>query len=94
MYQHHEPVKDDYVLARKQETDKKTWLGVRNVVDKKSCDPWARITGWYVASIDGKDLSFPLLSDALRAYDSHVVGKFGAKTKDTHLNLPGERQTL
>lgn len=49
---------EDYLLsARRQE-----WIGVKNVVDKKSNDVWAMVVGWYVATIDGRECSFSLLS--------------------------------
>ena len=49
---------EDYLLsARRQE-----WIGVKNVVDKKSNDVWAMVVGWYVATIDGHERSFSLLS--------------------------------
>lgn len=83
--------KNEYLLATRQFAEYKSeWIGVRNVVDKSSSDHWAKIVGWYVASIDGKDQPFSLLSDALKAYDSHTVKKLGVNTKETDLNLPGE----
>lgn len=65
------------------------WKGVKTVTDRQSDDPWAKHVGWYVATIDGQDHTFSLLSDALRAYDSFVVSKKGVKTlKREDLNLP------
>jgi len=66
------------------------WKGVKAVTDRQSDDPWAKHVGWYVAKIDGRDHTFSLLSDALRAYDSFVVSTKGLKTKKEDLNLPGD----
>ena len=66
------------------------WKGVRTVTDRQSDDPWAKHVGWYVATIDGEDHTFSLLSDALRAYDAFVVSTKGLKTKKEDLNLPGD----
>lgn len=63
---------------------------MRNVVDDTSVDPWAKVVGWYVAYIGGTELAFPLLTDALRAFDSHTVTRLGSKTRKNDLNLPGE----
>jgi hypothetical protein len=65
---------------------------VRNKVDLTASDEWARITGYYIAKIDGKDEPFAFLSDALRAVDSHTVTVLGTQTKEKDLNLPGEHQ--
>ena len=66
------------------------WKGVRTVTDRHSDDPWAKHVGWYVATIDGQEHTFSLLSDALRAVDSFVVSTKGSKTKKEDLNLPGD----
>lgn len=66
------------------------WKGVRTVTDRHTDDPWAKHVGWYVATIDGQDHTFSLLSDALRAVDSFVVSTKGSKTKKEDLNLPGD----
>ena len=88
--------KEDYLLTIRLEKSekKKEWIGVRNVVDKESSDVWARSVGWYVANINGKELPFSLLSDALRAYDAHVVmqSSYLLQTDDkkSQINLPEE----
>ena len=56
---------------------------------------WARSVGWYVADINGEERSFSLLSDALRAYDAHVMQSSQPnhhidEKKSTQLNLPEE----
>lgn len=81
----------DYQLSTKQlSVAKSEWIGVKNVVDKASVDPWAKVVGWYVALINGKELTYPLLSDALRSYDSWTVDRLGPKTKKNDLNLPSK----
>ena len=47
----------------------------------------ANVVGWYVATIDGEERPFSLLSDAINAYDSSVVEK-GVKVKRSDLNCP------
>jgi len=88
--------KEDYLLTIRLEKSKKKkeWIGVRNVVDEKSSDMWARSVGWYVANIDGEERPFSLLSDALRAYDAHVIQSshllHRVDKKYSQLNLPEE----
>ena len=88
--------KEDYLLTiRLEKSKKKEWIGVRNVVDEESSDMWARSVGWYVvADISGEERSFSLLSDALRAYDAHVVMQsshhLNTDDKKSQLNLPEE----
>ena len=65
-------------------------MGVRWVVDETSTDEWARDVGYHEATIDGQVYSHPLLSDALRAYDTSVVRRKGGSTQLGDLNLPGE----
>ena len=38
--------REDYLL-----TAKKDWIGVENRTDNRSSDPWAKLVGWYVATI-------------------------------------------
>lgn len=85
-------LKEEYLLSmRKLDGNSESeWIGVKNVLDRKSIDKWAKIVGWYVASIDGQEQPFSLLSNALRAYDDHVVCCKGAKTERCDLNLPEE----
>ena len=88
--------KEDYLLTiRLDKSKRKEWIGVRNVVDEKSSDMWARSVGWYVADISGEEHTFSLLSDALRAYDTHVVMQSShtylqTDDKNSQLNLPEE----
>jgi len=87
-------LQDEYeIMTMKDDDDDDediVWKGVRTVTDRHTDDPWAKHVGWYVATIDGEDHTFSLLSDALRAYDSFVVSTKGFKTKKEHLNLPGD----
>jgi hypothetical protein len=53
--------KEDYHLDT-QDDGRKIWIGVRNEVDSKAADKWARITGWWVAKIERKDQLFSRLS--------------------------------
>ena len=88
--------KEDYLFAiRLEKSKKKEWIGVRNVVDEESSDMWARSVGWYVVvDINGEKHPFSLLSDALRAYDAHVVMQsshhLNTDDKKSQLNLPEE----
>jgi hypothetical protein len=46
--------REDYLLSTSltDEKDGRTgWIGVKNVVDENSNDLWARVVGWYEASI-------------------------------------------
>ena len=69
---------------------RKDWIGVKNVVDKGSSDLWANLVGWYTTDINGEELPFSLLSDALRAYDDHVMQSSMHKIKKSQVNLPEE----
>ena len=83
--------KEDYLLTMRtfnSEGKAKKWIGVRNVVDQESSDLWANLVGWYTADINGEELQFSLLSDALRAYDSHVMQSSQYKAKKSEINLP------
>jgi hypothetical protein len=55
--------KDDYLLSVKN-YGVSSWIGVRSETDPRAAeeDNWPRIVGWYVATIDGKDQSYPRLS--------------------------------
>lgn len=83
--------KEDYLLTMRTTNSEgmaKKWIGVRNVVDQESSDLWANLVGWYTADINGEELQFSLLSDALRAYDSHVMQSSQYKAKKSEVNLP------
>lgn len=51
----------DY-MSKKRNKGKSSWIGVKNVMDKKSTDSWAKIVGWYVATIDGREQKFAHIS--------------------------------
>ena len=55
--------KEDYLLSTRND-GVSSWIGVRNETDPRAAteDTWSRIVGWYVATIDGKDQSYPRLS--------------------------------
>jgi len=57
-------------------------------------DKWPRIVGWYVATMDGQERPFSLLSDAMDAYDNYTLQHKGKKTKRSDLNRPEEWQWL
>ena len=78
----------DYLLDT--QNLRKSWMGVQWVVDETSTDEWAKDVGYHQATIDGQVYSYPLLSDALRAYDTSVVHRKGGRTQLGDLNLPGE----
>lgn len=84
----------ELISANMKRGHNNTWIGVKNVLDKKSQCRWANTVGWYVATIDEKDHSFSRLADALRAYDSSVVRDRGRKVKKAELNLPDEWEWL
>mmetsp|Transcript_13109 Transcript_13109/g.28475 ORF Transcript_13109/g.28475 Transcript_13109/m.28475 type:complete len:836 (-) Transcript_13109:2875-5382(-) len=79
--------KADYLLSMRNGGEGE-WIGVRNVVDEDSTDPWAYTVGWYIATIDGQDQPFSLLSDAVDAHDKAVVQRKGKSTNESDLNLP------
>jgi len=54
--------KNEYNLTMKDNGKTDWYVGVKNVVDEKSTDLWASVVGWYVATIDGQEQSFSLLS--------------------------------
>jgi hypothetical protein len=84
-------VEDCYVyLTEDYENLDQVWKGVDAACDEKSKDRWAKEIGWYVATIDGVDRSYPRLMDAVRAYDRAVVQKKGPQTVAADLNLPDE----
>ena len=83
----------DYELHIEKDDDptSDTWTGVRNVVDKKSEDDWAKFVGYYVATVDGgTEERYGRLHDALQAHDRAVVRRRGENTKRKELNLPVE----
>ena len=114
--------REDYVLneknlnymSKKRNKGKSSWIGVKNATDKKSTDSWAKIVGWYVATIDGQEQKFSHISgkcggfasfakknwnalstllclsitDAMDAYDNHIVKLKGKRTKKSDLNRP------
>lgn len=87
----------DYELHIEKDDDPTSdaWTGVRNVLDKKSEDDWAKFVGYYVATVDGgAEENHGRLHDALRAHDRAVVRRRGEKTKRSELNLPGEWEWL
>ncbi|KAL7527492.1 hypothetical protein ACHAXR_007734 [Thalassiosira sp. AJA248-18] len=95
--------KSDYLLSTNddQEPTNRKWKGVRNVTDASSNDSWAKLVGWYIATIDdgsrGKtteEIPFSKLSHALRAYDASIAKRRGDKTKRCELNLPEEWEWL
>mgnify|MGYP000193082762 CR=1 FL=1 len=51
----------DY-MSKKRNKGKSSWIGVKNATDKKSTDSWAKIVGWYVATIDGQEQKFAHIS--------------------------------
>jgi hypothetical protein len=63
--------KEDYLLSTIN-NEVSSWIGVRHVTDQLASkeDMWPRHVGWYVVTIDGKDQSYPWLSDALDAYNT------------------------
>ena len=63
---------------------------MRSATDARSEDQWARLAGWYVATIEGKRHDFSNLGDALRAYDAATVRKRGLLVREAELNLPEE----
>ncbi|KAL7542221.1 hypothetical protein ACHAWF_007117 [Thalassiosira exigua] len=82
---------EDYQLHMRHGSNKgHPWLGVRNILDPLSADLWAKRVGWYVADVNGNEKVFPLLSDALRAYDACIVKDKGTSTREEELNLPEE----
>jgi len=90
---------EDYLLhlcldGKSTGTKKASWIGVKNVTDRRSKDQWAKCVGWYVATIEGGNYSFPRLSDALKAYDVSVVRSKGVKTAESELNIPEDWEGL
>lgn len=91
-----EDLEEHFVMA-KQDYDlqnQKEWLGVRNETDDACNDNWAKIIGWYVADIDGEEVAFSYLSEAIRAYDDSIIRLHGAGTKNVQLNIPGNYPEL
>jgi len=81
--------KADYHLSTKNDGRSSSWIGVKNVTDCEiEGDKYPRIVGWYVASIDGQERPFALLSDAMDAYDNHIVRRHDKKIMKSDLNRP------
>ena len=59
--------RDDYLLSVTN-YGVSSWIGVRSETDPRAAedDKWPSIVGWYVATIDGKDQSYPRLSGKRR----------------------------
>ncbi|KAL9189318.1 hypothetical protein ACHAXT_011808 [Thalassiosira profunda] len=72
------------------ENPEEDWIGVKNVRFPDAKDNYARLIGWYAASIDGKEEIFTHLSAALRASDAYTVRCKKAATKRADLNLAEE----
>jgi hypothetical protein len=51
----------------------KTWLGVKNVYDRNSKDPWAREVGWFVVTFVDGERSFSRLSEGKSILMPHTV---------------------
>lgn len=66
--------------------------GVRVKRDNKSCDSWAKLMGWYVVTLQRKNIEFSGLYEAMLAHDRsiYVVNK----TNPGELNLPEEFDDL
>ena len=52
--------KTDYILSMRN-GGQSSWIGVRSQMEKDSSDAWARLVGWYVATIDGEEREFAKL---------------------------------
>ncbi|KAL7523298.1 hypothetical protein ACHAXR_000114, partial [Thalassiosira sp. AJA248-18] len=82
--------KNDYLLTMHYDEMGLEPIGVKKVFDKKSCDRWAKLVGWYSVIIHGHEQQFSLLSDAMKAHDAHVVNVNGGQTKKSDLNMPND----
>ena len=80
----------DYALSMRSQPN----IGVKKRRDKQSYDMWAKKVGWYEINVSGTKKLFSFLSDAMKAYDDHVVQRDGKQTKKSHLNLPGNYPSL
>ena len=79
----------DYNLQTK--IKRKHWKGVRNVVDKKSSDRYAREIGWYnVVAVDGQEISYSTLYEAMKKSDEVTIEKKKGDVRKSDLNLPNE----
>ncbi|KAL7549166.1 hypothetical protein ACHAWF_012441 [Thalassiosira exigua] len=89
---------NDYWVVPKRdhqlETRGREVIGVTRKFDKTSSDKWAKEVGWFEVVIDGKPLTYSLLSDAMKAHDSNVVRSNGYQTKESQLNMPEDYQWL
>ena len=54
-------LKTEHLLSLLKD-EKSGWVGVKNVVDRNCDDVWAQKVGWWVATVDGEELSFSLLA--------------------------------
>jgi len=87
-----EDIQDYYDI---QEDESKSLIGITQRYDNESEDKWASIVGWYeVKYVNGKEQTFSFLSEAVKAYDDHIVHTYGKQTKRTQLNLPENYPTL
>mmetsp|Transcript_8925 Transcript_8925/g.15776 ORF Transcript_8925/g.15776 Transcript_8925/m.15776 type:complete len:866 (-) Transcript_8925:73-2670(-) len=86
--------KADYLLSTENHASSHKWKGVQNVVDVKSNDQYAKLVGWYTATIDDREEDFARLADALQAYDASIVRRKGDKTRRNELNLPKDWEWL
>ncbi|KAL3771167.1 hypothetical protein ACHAWU_004790 [Discostella pseudostelligera] len=75
--------KEDYlVLFRKG-------VGYRCELDTRYAgDLWASLVGYYVVTLDGVDVKFARLVDAMDAYDNHVIQQKGESIRKQDLNRP------
>jgi len=79
----------DYTLSMRSQPN----IGVKKRRDKQS-DMWAKKVGWYEINVGGTKKLYSFLSDAMKAYDDHVVQRDGKQTKKSHLNLPENYPSL
>jgi len=80
----------DYDLSMRSQPN----IGVKKRRDKQSNDMWAKKVGWYEINVGGTKKLFSFLSDAMKAYDDHVVQRDDKQTKKSHLNLPENYPSL
>ena len=83
-------VESDGVDGNCDNDGKIKWMGVKNRVDLKSKDEYARSVGWFVTKIGREWKSFSRLADALRACDAETVRRKDAETEKMDLNLPAD----
>ena len=84
---------DDYNLGVEYLTSQNN---IKNVLDGNSKDEWAKDVGWYVATINGQLLAYPLLSEAKRAVEDAqtggdlLSGALEASYGDDRINMMGD----